>query len=89
MDIIRVPIELLKGDEELPRVNVFEMEKIKQKIEEYGFIFPIWIDKNYNIVHGRIIVRACREMGIQTVPCVIAEKVFAIDKEGCERRENA
>ncbi|MBR1373485.1 ParB N-terminal domain-containing protein, partial [bacterium] len=51
------------------------VEKVKYSIERFGFLFPIVADINFVIVCGHIRVRACRELGIQTVPCIIADEL--------------
>ena len=47
--------------------------KLRSSIREFGFINPVIIDKDYNIIagHGRII--AAKEEGISEVPCVLVD----------------
>lgn len=73
MNIREVSIGRLREYENNPRNNDLAVEKVKYSIERFGFLFPVVIDVNYVIVAGHTRVRACREMGIQTVPCIIAD----------------
>ena len=73
MMIHDVLISCLKDYENNPRNNDLAVEKVKYSIERFGFLFPIVIDTNYVIVAGHTRVRACRELGITTVPCIIAD----------------
>lgn len=75
MNIREVPVSRLKEYENNPRNNDLAVEKVKVSIQRFGFLFPIVVDINYVIVAGHTRVRACRELGIQTVPCVIADEL--------------
>lgn len=50
-----------------------QVEKLKQSISEFGFVSPILIDADMNIIagHGRII--AAKELGMERVPAVFIE----------------
>lgn len=75
MNIRDVSVARLREYENNPRNNDLAVEKVKYSIERFGFLFPVVIDMNYTIVCGHTRVRACREMGIQTVPCIIADEL--------------
>ena len=47
-----------------------QIEKLKNSLEEFGFINPVIIDENNMILvgHGRIM--GAKELGIKTVPCI-------------------
>lgn len=75
MNIREVSIARLKEYENNPRNNDLAVEKVKYSIERFGFLFPVVVDMNYTIVAGHTRVRACREMGIQSVPCIIADEL--------------
>lgn len=75
MNVRDVAVSRLKEYENNPRNNDLAVEKVKYSIQRFGFLFPIVIDVNYVIVAGHTRVRACRELGIQTVPCVIADEL--------------
>ena len=75
MNIREVSVSCLREYENNPRNNDLAVEKVKYSIERFGFLFPVVIDMNYTIVCGHTRVRACREMGIQTVPCIVADEL--------------
>jgi len=75
MNIREISVARLKEYENNPRNNDLAVEKVKYSIERFGFLFPVVIDMNYTIVCGHTRVRACREMGIQSVPCIIADEL--------------
>ena len=75
MNVREVAVSRLKEYENNPRNNDLAVEKVKYSIQRFGFLFPIVVDVNYVIVAGHTRVRACRELGIQTVPCVIADEL--------------
>lgn len=75
MNIREVSTSRLKEYENNPRNNDLAVEKVKYSIERFGFLFPVVVDINYVIVCGHTRVRACRELGIPTVPCIIADEL--------------
>ena len=50
-----------------------QVEQIAASIQEFGFLNPCLIDKNYNIIAGHGRVEACKTLGIEKVPCVFIE----------------
>lgn len=75
MNIRDISIARLHDYENNPRNNDLAVEKVKYSIERFGFLFPIVVDINYVIVCGHTRVRACRELGITSVPCIIADEL--------------
>lgn len=75
MNIRETAVSRLKEYENNPRNNDLAVEKVKYSIERFGFLVPVIVDVNYVIVAGHTRVRACRELGIQSVPCVIADEL--------------
>ena len=73
MEIHEISITRLKEYENNPRTNDLAVEKVKYSIERFGFLFPVVIDINYVIVCGHTRVRACRELGVKNIPCIIAD----------------
>ena len=73
MNIREIAVSRLKEYENNPRNNDLAVEKVKYSIERFGFMVPVVVDINYTIVCGHTRVRACRDLGIQTVPCIIAD----------------
>lgn len=75
MNIREISTSRLREYENNPRNNDLAVEKVKYSIERFGFLFPVVVDMNYTIVCGHTRVRACRELGIQSVPCIIADEL--------------
>lgn len=53
--------------------GVEQVELISRSIEEFGFISPILIDENRNIIAGHWRLEAAKELGMETVPCIYIE----------------
>ena len=69
-----VAVSLLKPYEQNAKIHGKEqIEKIKASIEEFGFLTPCLIDKDYNLIAGHGRVMAASEAGMETVPCVFIE----------------
>lgn len=56
-----------------PRVNDKAVDAVAKSIEEFGFKVPIVVDKNGIIVAGHTRLKACKKLGIEEVPCIVAE----------------
>ncbi|MCP1638597.1 DNA modification methylase [Streptococcus gallinaceus] len=58
-----------------------QIQKLRSSLREFGFINPVIIDRDYNIIagHGRIL--AAKEEGISEVPCVFAEHLTEAQKK--------
>lgn len=54
--------------------------QLRASMREFGFVNPVIVDKDYNIIagHGRIL--AAKEEGITEVPCVFAEHLTEAQK---------
>ena len=50
-----------------------QLEKLSKSIEEFGFISPVLIDKDFNIIAGHGRTEAAKQIGIKSVPCVEIE----------------
>ena len=50
-----------------------QVEALKKSIREFGFLTPCLIDKDMNLIAGHGRVMAAKELGMQTVPCVLIE----------------
>lgn len=72
MEIISKKIEELRPYENNPRNNDEAVEYVVNSIKEFGFKVPIVIDKNNTIVCGHTRYKACQQLGINEVPCIIA-----------------
>lgn len=73
LEIHLLNIDDIKPYENNPRKNDKAIEPVAKSIKEYGFRVPIVIDKNNVIVAGHTRYKACKQLGIDKVPCVIAD----------------
>lgn len=73
MNIVEKRLNELKPYENNPRINDGAVKFVKSSIEEFGFKVPIVIDKNGVIVAGHTRYKASQELGLETVPCVVAD----------------
>lgn len=73
MEIIYKNIEDLKEYENNPRINNSAVEYVKKSIQQFGFRVPIVIDKDNIIICGHTRLKACRELDIYKIPCILAD----------------
>lgn len=73
MDIIDLPIKAIKPYKNNPRHNDKAVEYVANSIREFGFKQPIVIDDQYEIVCGHTRWKAAKAIGLETVPCVMAD----------------
>lgn len=73
MKIVDLALKDLIPYENNPRNNEKAVEKVAASIKEFGFKVPIVIDKDNVIVAGHTRYLASKQLGIETVPCLIAD----------------
>ena len=74
LNVKNVPIEKLKAYENNPRrISEIAVKSLINSIREFGFKVPVVIDEDNVIVTGHTRVLAAREMGLQEVPCIVAD----------------
>ena len=73
MQIIEKRIEELKEYENNPRHNDDAVLKVAESISAFGFKVPIVIDKDGVIIAGHTRKKAAERLGLQTVPCIVAD----------------
>ena len=72
MNIKEIAIASLREYENNPRNNDRAVDAVAESIREFGFKVPIVIDGNNMIVCGHTRVKAAKKLGMETVPCIIA-----------------
>lgn len=72
MNIKEIAIASLREYENNPRNNDSAVDAVAESIREFGFKVPIVIDGNNMIVCGHTRVKAAQKLGMETVPCIIA-----------------
>ena len=73
MKIINKKLDELKPYEKNPRFNDDAVEKVANSIKVFGFKVPIVIDKDGVIVAGHTRYKASIELGLEEVPCIVAD----------------
>lgn len=58
-----------------------QIVKLRSSLREFGFINPVIIDRDYNIIAGHGRVLAAREEGITEVPCVFVDYLTEAQKK--------
>ncbi|MDD2980281.1 MAG: site-specific DNA-methyltransferase [Hespellia sp.] len=61
--------------------NAQQITKLRSSLREFGFINPVIVDREYNVIagHGRIL--AAKEEGIERVPCVFVDYLTPAQKK--------
>ena len=75
MNIIQMKIRNIKPYKNNPRKNDAAVEFVMKSIQEFGYLVPIVIDKNNEIVAGHTRYKALKKLGFQEVPCVVADEL--------------
>lgn len=73
MKIINKKIDELKPYENNPRFNDDAVEYVVNSIREFGFKVPMVIDQDGTIITGHTRYKAAIELGLDEVPCIIAD----------------
>lgn len=73
MQIIEKKLADIKPYEKNPRRNDNAVDTVANSIKEFGFKVPIVIDKDNVIVCGHTRYKASKKLGLEIVPCVIAD----------------
>ena len=73
MKVQDISIDLLKEYENNPRHNEKAVEAVAESIKQFGFKVPIVIDKDTVIIAGHTRAKAARLLGLEVVPCIIAD----------------
>lgn len=73
LNIKDIPIKDLKQYENNARKNDKAVPVVAESIRKYGFKVPVVVDKDNVIIAGHTRVMAAEELGLETVPAVIAD----------------
>lgn len=80
-------MKLVSIDKLIPYINNArthspeQIKKLRASLREFGFINPVIIDKDFNVIagHGRLL--ASKEEGIKEVPCVFVDYLTEAQKK--------
>ena len=73
MNIKLFNLDDIKPYEKNPRRNDEAVQYVAASIKEFGFKVPIVIDKNNVIVAGHTRYKAAKKLGLEEVPCIVAD----------------
>lgn len=61
--------------------NAQQITKLRSSLREFGFINPVIIDSEYNVIAGHGRIMAAKEEGIEEVPCVFVDYLTPAQKK--------
>lgn len=73
LKIVYKNVDELIPYENNPRNNDGAVEAVAKSIKEFGFKVPLVIDKDGEIAAGHTRLKAAKELGLEEVPCIIAD----------------
>lgn len=73
MQVVQMKLDDLIPYENNPRKNDNAVDKVAESIREFGFKVPVVVDKNNVIVAGHTRVKAAEQLGLDTVPVIVAD----------------
>lgn len=72
MKIENIPIDKIKPYDKNPRRNDRGVDIVAKSIKEFGFLVPVVIDKNGEVIAGHTRIKAAEKLGLKEVPCIYA-----------------
>lgn len=73
MNIVYKKVKDLIPYENNPRNNDGAVDYVANSIKEFGFKVPVVVDKDNVVVAGHTRLKACEKLGIDEVPCIVAD----------------
>ena len=61
--------------------NAQQINKLRSSLREFGFINPVIIDCDFNVIAGHGRIMAAKEEGISKVPCVFVDYLTEAQKK--------
>ena len=75
MNILQLPLTELHPYKNNPRKNEKAVDAVAASIKQFGFLVPLVISKEYEIITGHTRYLAAKKLGLASVPCVIADEL--------------
>ncbi len=73
MTIQEISVNDISPYKQNPRDNSQAIKAVAESIKQFGFKVPIVLDKNNEVVAGHTRLKAAIQLGLTTVPCLIAD----------------
>ena len=80
-------MQLISTEKLIPYVNnarthsAEQINKLRSSLREFGFINPVIIDRDYNVIAGHGRIEAAKAESISEVPCVFADYLTEAQKK--------
>ena len=88
MNIVNVKIEEVTPYANNPRNNDAAVESVAKSIEKFGFIGAIILNKDKVIINGHTRVKACKKLGMETVPAIIVDHLTKEQEDALRIADN-
>lgn len=75
MNVKKLSLKEIYPYERNPRNNDKAVDAVAASIQRFGFLVPLVIDKEHEIVAGHTRYKAAQKLGLSSVPCVIADEL--------------
>ncbi len=75
MNILQLPLTELHPYKNNPRKNEKAVDAVAESIKQYGFLVPLVISKDHEIITGHTRYRAAKKLGLSSVPCIMADEL--------------
>ena len=80
-------MQLVPVDKLIPYINNArthspeQINKLRASLREFGFVNPVIIDKDFNVIAGHGRIMAAKEENIAEVPCVLVDYLTEVQKK--------
>ncbi len=88
MNIVNVRIEEITPYANNPRNNDGAVESVAKSIEKFGFIGAIILNKDKVIINGHTRVKACKKLGMETIPAIIVDHLTKEQEDALRIADN-
>ena len=87
--LVMMPIDELVPYENNAKIHTKEqIQQLRGSLREFGFVTPVLIDFDGNIIAGHGRVMAAREEGMEQVPCVMVSNLTEAQRKACILADN-
>ena len=88
MNIVNVKIAEVTPYANNPRNNDAAVEGVAKSIEKFGFIGAIILNKDKVIINGHTRVKACKKLGMETIPAIIVDHLTKEQEDALRIADN-
>ena len=88
MNIVEKKLAEIKPYEKNPRMNDSAVKEVRKSIEQFGWQQPIVVDNDGVIIVGHTRFKAAQEMGLETVPVVVASNLTPVQARAYRIADN-